>query len=229
MAPALIDSLSILRPLVALLPAGLLFFLSYGRYDGAFRDQTVFLHFMGGLLLGGFLGFVILVLYSTNAALVQVLLPALLFPISITSIANRRKWQAEPHAVFNGGAIGLGAAVTVSLSFVYVIVTVLDWAAVGQALALATALAGLLLGIGLLSGDAVRRKKPFRGALMGSAILLAPAVFLEEFFQSSAWLWLVLLVVYGLVFGIAAQKRLLPQGLSDESRRERRRQLRSAP
>ncbi len=217
------NALGIVNAFVAVLPAGALFFLAYGRYDGSFRDQTVFLHFMGGLLLGGLLGFATLATYATGAILVHVLLPPLLYPVAILSIQNRRKWQGDRHAVFNAGAMGLGVAAMVSFSFLYVVVTDLTPARVGQGVLLATSMAFLLFGLGLLVGDAVRRKSPFRSVFVGAAILLAPAVFLEEYFREQAWLWLVLLVASGAVFAYAANQKLLPEGLEEDGRRERRR------
>lgn len=224
----LADPQSIVNALVAVLPAGVIFFVAYGRYDGAFRDQTVFLHFIGGMLLGAFLGFLTLLLYSIDAPLLQVLFPALLYPLAIVSVVNRKAWQGERHAIFNGGAVGLGVSVMMGFSLIFALRAGMSAAAVGQTLLLATGLAGILFGLGLLVGDAVRRKKPFRAAIMGTAILIAPSVILVELFQSRYLLWGILLAVYGMVFAIAAERRLLAQGISDEARRERRRRRRAA-
>src|SRR5688500_3124262 len=101
---------------MAAIPAAGVFFAAYGRYDGTFRDNVVFLYFIGGLVLGGLLGFLTLLLYGTTATLVQVAGVALLYPISLVAAVNRRKWQGQRHAVFNGGAAGLGTAVMLSFS-----------------------------------------------------------------------------------------------------------------
>lgn len=267
---SLVNWVPLIAAALAALPAGIVFFVAYGRYDGAFRDNVVFIYFIGGLAVGGFLGLFSLVLFGANAVLISILGVALLYPITLVLAINRRKWQGERHAVFNGGAAGLGAAVMMGMAFIYskmqaplaaaqaaadaaqraknetdasgfFITTAppvdsTPYAFNGsldvQAILLAIALAGIMFGLGLLAGDAVRRKKQIRVALTGTAILIAPAVFLEEYWNSAAlnsppWLWLVLLVVYGSIFGIAAERKLLVLGVTDDERRQRRRRARA--
>ena len=77
--------------LIAVVPPGALFFVAYGRYDGMFRDNVVFLYFIGGLIVGGLLGFISILALGLNAPLITVLLIALFWPVSITLGLNRRK------------------------------------------------------------------------------------------------------------------------------------------
>lgn len=256
----MVNWIPIVAATVAAVPAAATFFLAYGRYDGAFNDRLVFLYFIGGMAVGALLGFLTLLLFASGVLpLVQVLLLALLFPIAIVATINRRKWQGERHAVFNGGAAGLGAAVMLGFSFLYYRMQppwqaaqtaategwklngsvgrapvvpsasyAFDVAALGQAVLLAIALAGLLFGLGLLAGNGVRTRKQFMTAFLGSAILLAPAIFLEEFARDYAWLWVVLLAAYGAIFGVAAERKLLVEGVTEEDRKARRRRKRKA-
>jgi len=239
---------------LAVLPAAAVFFLAYGRYDGAFRDNVVFLYFIGGLLVGGVLGLVSLLALGNLAPLISVVIIALFYPVTVVLGINRRKWQGDPHAVFNGGALGLGAAVMIGLSLLYRTTLTLtqsarealgdaasdadlaSWVnaraftpnALAQAFVLAAGLAGLFFGLGLLAGDSVRRRKALPSSFLGAAIALPPAVFLEEYFASGqVWLWVVLLLAYGAIFGALANRRLLPRGLTDESRRAIRRRRRA--
>lgn len=115
----MVDWVPIVAATVSALPAAGAFFVTYGRYDGAFRDNVVFLYFIGGLVLGGFLGFLTLLLYSTTATLIQLVGVALLYPIAIVALCNRRKWQGDRHAIFNSGAVGLGVAVMLGFSFTF--------------------------------------------------------------------------------------------------------------
>lgn len=214
---------------LAVLPPAAIFFLAYGRYDGTFRDNVVFIYFIGGLLMGGLLGFISLVALGANIGpLLVVLLLALFYPISVVMGINRRKWQGERHAVFNGGGFGLGIAVMVGFTFLYWLSTntaahAMSVDAVLRGLVLAASLAGLFFGMGLLAGDSVRRRAQLKTALLGTAILLAPSVFLVEYFASQAWLWLGLLLAYAAVFGVLAERRLLIEGVADEARKQRRR------
>lgn len=256
----MVNWVPIVAAILGALPAAGIFFVSFGRYEGAFKDNVVFIYFIGGLVVGGFLGFFTLLLYATNATLIQIIGLALLYPITVVMAVNRRKWQGERHAIFNGGAAGLGASVMMTFSLLYVTMLrpmqaaqqaadealrnatgdqtsfapdvntvgyAFDWIQDAQGLVLSLAIAGLFFGMGLLAGDAVRRKKQLVVALTGTAILLAPSVFLEEYFRSRAWLWLVLLLAYGAIFAIAAERKLLPMGVTDDERRQRRRRARA--
>jgi hypothetical protein len=234
---------------IAVIPAAALFFGAYGRYDGMFRDNVVFLYFIGGLLVGGLLGFVTILALGINAPLVTVLLIALFWPVSITLGINRRKWQGERHAVFNGGALGLGAAVMVSLSVLYRLVVGLRTEAataqpddvvgyvnahvftlgnLAQSLLLAAAFAGVFFGLGLLAGDSVRRRKPIATALLGAAIVLPVAIFLFEFVIDRAWLWVALLLVYGGAVAFFAERKLFLEGVTEDDRKALRRRKRRA-
>jgi hypothetical protein len=243
---------------LAALPAAAIFFVAYGRYDGSFQDRTVFLFFIGGLLVGGFLGFLTLLIMGV-AAIWQVVSLALLLPIALVATINRRRWQGERHAVFNGGAAGLGVAVMMGFSLLYFRAQqpflraqragdeawvaggnelpappldttpfAFDPILLGQGFLFALGLAGILFGLGLLAGDGVRRRKQFQAAFVGTAILVAPAVFLEEHFRGATWLWPILLAAYGAVFAFAAERRLLIHGVAEEARKQRRRARRKA-
>lgn len=221
---------SVVYSIIAVLPPAGVFFAAYGRYDGGFRDNIVFLYFMGGLLMGFLLGFLTVLALGTALGIVGTILLALIFPIALTMGINRRKWQGDRHAVFNGGAFGIGVALMLGFTFLYVLyrnqpLTVVNLA---QALLFTAGITGIFFGLGLLSGNAVRLRKPFRAAIMGTAIMLAPTIFLFEFAASGAWLWVALLLAYGAIFGVAAERRLLVEGLSEEARKNRRRRRRAA-
>lgn len=242
----MVNWVPIVAATAAAVPAAALFFVSYGRYDGHFRDNVVFLYFIGGLVLGGFLGFLTLLLYGMVNSLIPVIGLALVYPIAVIAAINRRKWQGDRHAVFNGGAAGLGVAVMLSFSLTYFLLVRPMQAAQAlsaepvdsipyafalvpatQAIMLAAGLATIFFGIGLLAGDGVRRRKQFAVALLGTAILIAPSVFQLGYFKDRSWLWLALLLAYGSIFAYYADKKLLTEGLTDEDRRQRRRKKRA--
>lgn len=223
----MVNALSLVTAFVAIVPAAAIFFAAYGRYDGTFQDNVVFLYFIGGLVMGGLLGLITLYALAVTGVLIAVVLLALFYPIASVAGINRRKWQGERHAIFNGGAFGLGISVMLGFTIMYRYHTTLDALTVAQGVVLAAALSGLFFGMGLLAGDGVRRRRPFRVALTGTAILLAPVIFLEEYTHERAWLWLALLLAFGAVFAFAAERKLLIEGVSEEARRDRRRRKRA--
>ncbi|HEX2021299.1 MAG TPA: hypothetical protein VHH36_01190 [Candidatus Thermoplasmatota archaeon] len=221
---------SLVYSVLAVLPPGAAFFLAYGRWDGAFRDNVVFLHFMGGILMGFLLGFLTIFALGIRAPIPIAVFLSLLYPVSIVVAVNRRRWQGERHAVFNGGAFALGSALMLGFTFLYVLYkeVPLSWETSTQAFLFCAGLSGLFFALGMLAGDGVRRKKPFRAAFTGTAAVLAPVLFLQEFAASRAWLWVALLLAYGLVAGVAAERRLLLEGADPEEIKRRRRERRKA-
>ena len=216
---------SLTMAFVAVIPVAAVFFLAYGRYDGAFRDNVVFIYFMGGLLVGSALGVATLIALNL-APLVALLLLALFYPIALVASINRRKWQGERHAVFNGGALGLGAALMLSFTLLFRAYPDVNATVVGQATLLSLGLAGLFFGVGLLAGNAVRLRKQFRIALLGTAIVFAPLLFLVEFLAGPVWLWVALIAAYGVIVAVAAERRLLVEGIEPEMRKQMRRRSR---
>lgn len=281
----------LLYAMLAVLPPGAVFFFAFGRYDGTFRDNVVFLYFLLGLLLGFVLSFATILVFSTALSIIAIILLALLYPAALVVGINRRKWQGQRHSVFNGAALGLGVALMLSFTFLFVLFRDITTAHVAQAIVLGLALSALLFGLGLVVGDGVRRQRPFGAAFLSAAIMIAPAVFLEEFvsnrrteecarervldfclgrwqepagseeeklaaynstfrgtaedvangtndgpaggFANSAeleadragraWLWVGLLLAYGAIVAIATERRLMIEGVEEESRKQRRR------
>lgn len=215
---------SVANAVLAMLPAAAIFFVAYGRYDGTFRDNVVFIYFIGGLIMGGFLGlFSLVALGSGIGDLVRVLLIALIYPIALVAGINRRKWQGDRHAIFNGGAFGLGCAVMLTFTVLYAIKAAITPFDILRNLLLSGGLAGIFFGMGLLAGDAVRLRRQLRVAFLGAAILFAPAVFLVGYVRDGALLWTALLLAYGAIFAVAAERRILIHGIAEDARRQRRR------
>lgn len=108
---------------LAAIPAAAAFFVAYGRYDGVFQDRVVFLYFIGGMLLGFFVSvislFFLVSAIGPSRLFLAVIGLALLLPISVVAMVNRRKWQGLRHSVFNGGAAGLGFSVMMGFSMLF--------------------------------------------------------------------------------------------------------------
>lgn len=207
----------------AILPAIAVLFLSYGRYDGMFRDNVVFLHLIGGLALGLLAG--IFLLFSGASPIAFVAAGTLLVPVLATAIVNRRKWQGERHAVFNAGAVGAGASATITLVLWRDRVPAVAFDPLARLLAAGVAITLVYTAATLFIGASVLDRRPFRGLAMASVLALPMAFFLEEFLNSNGWIWAVAGVAYGIAVYVWATRTALPRGVSDEDRRRVRRSL----
>lgn len=210
---------------LAILPAGLVMFVSYGRYDGMFRDNVVFLNFIGGMVLGLVVGAFLRLTFLYAAPEIWFILVASLVPLVMTSFLNRRRWRGERHAIFNGGAMGIGGAAMTVFTLWRPEFETLAWTPSIRLVLGAVAATGVLGAVGLLLGRAVLQRRPIRQAGLG-ALAVAPLAFLLfEFLYGpeKAWLWGALAVSYGGALYAYAVSRVLPLGVSDDDRKRLRR------
>lgn len=220
------DWVSIVTSILAVLPAAAALLWGYSRYDGFFKDNVIFLYFVGGLVAGMGVAFF-------HAALVPY---GLVFMVGIpfleqlakTIVLNRRKWQGEPHAVFNGGAYGAGMGIILSLFyFKRNLLGGWDWSMALQLCGVAIGITFLAITTGWVVGASVRDRKPFKGTLIASVAGIPMAYFLLYWLTPGEVRWVpVAMTAYGLgllVYGIA---KVLPGGLSAASLQELRRRKR---
>src|ERR1051326_8520479 len=113
--------LGVAKGVVTLVPAALALYYAYNRYDGKFRDNVIFLFFIGGLLVG--MAVALFGLYLLGAApILYVIGMPFVDALAMAALLNRRKWQGQLHAIFNAGTLALGVAVTVAFGFAYLVV-----------------------------------------------------------------------------------------------------------
>lgn len=210
---------------IAILPAGLVMFVSYGRYDGLFRDNVVFLNFIGGMLLGLLLGAVLRLTFFYASAETGFILVAALLPLVMTAFLNRRKWRRERHAVFNGGAMGIGTAAMLVFTLWRPEFETLGWVASVRLLVGALGATGVLGFLGLYVGDGVRTQTPIRHAALGAVPTALLAFLLFEFLYGpeKAWLWGALALALGTALYAHAVRKLLPEGVTEADRKRQRR------
>ena len=225
-----IDWLVILTSVLAVAPAAVALLWGYSRYDGFFKDNVIFLYFMGGLIAG--MGVAIFHAVLQGNTLAFVLGIPLLEQFAKTIIVNRRKWQGQPHAVFNGGAYGAGLGVMVSLWYSrgYLTPETLGWIATAQILGIAVGVTFLSIATGWVIGASVRDHQPFKGTFL-AALVGIPLAFFIEYWRSFPETWVAAaMAAYGLLLLVYGLRKVLPGGLSQEShqamRQKRRREIR---
>lgn len=208
----------------------------YSPFDGYFKDNVVFLWFVGGLVVG------------TPAALLDAYVLAFL-PLAYVLGAplveqgaklvflNRRKWQGDRQAVWNGGAMGAGLGTMVAL--VAAIQTFAGEFTIAKGLvvaALATGVGFVHVSAGLALGAGVVQRRPF-GAYATAAALGVPLALLLALnqytrilvgFEAGPAIASALALLYGLVALGLARRFWIPEGVGADELRKIRRATRRA-
>ena len=220
---------------IGIVPAFGLLVLAYGRYDGKFRDETMFLLFMTGL----FLGFPVSLLEAyLFIPIVFVFGFPVLEQLLKTVIANLPRYQRQPTIRFYAGSLGLGiGSILVFAQGVLVFgrankyVDIVDVAA-DPLLAATFATAGVAilavhLATGILIGEGVAQGRPFRfsGWAIAAAIPIQAMAF--EFLAglrdpsgaAIVPLWPALMAVYSIVVLRYVLRNVLPNALPPGERR----------
>jgi hypothetical protein len=254
MAPCsrVVDAPLLLGGIVAIVPAFAVLFLAYHGYEGAFKDNVLFLFFMAGLFSG-------VVLLLLEAFLLLPGVRSIAFALAMGALGvpaleqmlkaaalNRRKYQGDRAAVYYGGAFGVGFATMAALLRSQSDLPLALFAARGELLpgalslaALSVALAALHFAAGVMVGVGVaERQLPRR--LAASIVAFAPFQVLVVLYLRGCSVpgnpfslvladcqhaLLALALAYALAVGVWAARALLPRGLDPNARRERRRLL----
>lgn len=221
------DWLSIVSSTLAVLPAGLALLWGYSRYDGFFRDNVIFLFFVGGLIAGMGVAFFHAALALAGGIAFVLGIP-LLEQFAKTIIVNRRKWQGEGHAVFNGGTYGAGMGVILSLYYFQRYPPGWDLGATLQLVGVTVGITFLNVAMGWTIGAAVRDRAPFKGTLF-AAVAALPMTYLLFYWLNFFDAWVpALMAAYGaalLAFGLA---KVLPGALTPTEQQDLRRKKRKA-
>lgn len=246
-SPAVVDWPLLLAGAVAIVPALLILLASYAPYEGHFRDNILFLFFMGGIFGGMVLALFEVLLSLPQSVPYRIGMIVLGFPLLEQGlklvVLNRRKTQGDRAITFYGGAFGLGFATMAVLFKSQRDIPLLLYADLGRLLTdPGPALYLLVLGsaillahfaTGIILGDGVRAKSLPRAFGVGVAALVPLQVFVGEFVAGAqrgrpteglVYLPLVLAYAGGLAWW--AHTRLLPKALPPDAQRKRRRALR---
>jgi hypothetical protein len=237
----------LLGGILGLVPALLILLASYAPYDGRFKDNVLFLFFMGGVFSGMAVAlFEALLKIPRGDTLYLPIVVLLGFPILEQLlkllVLNRRAHQGQRETVFYGGAFGLGFASMAVLSASQRDVPLLPYREIGAVLReplrgiefLVVAFTLLLahFATGIVVGDGVRSRK--LGESTGLAVVaLIPVQFLVFEFsagvlagrESEGLIYLPLMLAYAVGLAWWAHSRVLPRALPPEDQRKRRRML----
>lgn len=215
--------------LLSIVPALAVLFLVYGRYEGQFRDEQVFLLFIGGLAVGLLAGlFQAFAAASGAAALIVFGLPAL-EQLTKGALVNWRKFRGTLHAVFLGGSAGLGVGTMLAMrrAFGFLDAPGPDGVPWLQLAITCPALVLFHFATGMTLGDGVRRESVLVPLLRASAYGVPVAWALYEYDRGRAWIWLLVVALWSAALAVYHTSRTLPLGASEEWRRARRRRLRA--
>lgn len=240
----------------AIVPGLLIMMWAYAPYDGHFKDNVLFLFFMGGLFAGMGLALFECLLILPICAGAGVVDPLFVVPMVLLGfplmeqllkllVLNRKPHQGERTTIFYGGAFGLGFAVMMALFKSQREVPLFAYRELGAVAAdpgrllafLAVAVAVLLahFATGLVVGDGVRTRR--LASSLGVAIAaLAPLQFLTFEYgagvragrEAEGFIYLPLMLAYAGGLAWWAQARLLPLALPPDAQRKRRRLARKA-
>lgn len=224
-------------------------FLSYGPYDGHFKDNVLFLFFMGGLFAGMAMAvFELLLLLPADtlyiAGMVLLGFP-LLEQLFKLIVLNRRQHQGERTALFYGGSLGLGLATMLALFKSQREVPLVQYADLGvvltdpgRLLAFVAIAAAVLLAhfaTGIVLGDGVRTRQLARNLGLAVFAMVPVQFFVFEYTsglragaESEGFVYLPLMLAYTGALAWWSHARVLPNGLPPDAQRKRRRLQRRA-
>lgn len=224
-------------------------FVSYGPYDGHFKDNVLFLFFMGGLFGGMALAvFELLLLLPADslyiAAMVLLGFPVLEQLLKLL-VLNRRKYQEERTTIFYGGSLGLGLATMLALFKSQRDVPLTPYAELGalfgeplRFLEFAAIAASILLAhfaTGIVLGDGVRTRRLAQPLGLAIVAMVPVQFFVFEFTaglragrETEGLVYLPLMLAYTIALAWWAHGKVLPNALAPDAQRKRRRLRRKA-
>jgi hypothetical protein len=244
----------ILGGVLAIVPALAVMLLAYGPYDGHFRDNVMFLFFMGGLFAGMVLFMFEALLRTPRGDPLYTWGMVLLgFPILENTlklmVLNRKAHQGQRATIFYGGSFALGLAVMLTLAksqnvfFLPAEVPLFAYREIGNLFAdpswlvyfavVATSLTLAQFATGLVIGDGVRTRALVKSLGVAVVLMVPFNALLFQFaaglsFGAPSLLWLPLMLAYTIGIAWWAQTKVLPHALPPDAHRKKRRALLAA-
>lgn len=211
---------------LGIIPALILLYIGLKGYEGYYKDKSIFLTFVIGVVLGVMAAVVRLLLSPPPLLIVFIILFAFFEQLFKTIVLNLRRLHLKKETVIYGLSLGLGfgssftpfliiAGSMSGQSSLYF----LSLVAVGSlGFILFHAASGAYIGFGIYSGKMTRY-------LLIAILLQLPFNAIADstrFYTSSYFAYYQAgLVVYGLIFFVYVIKKIMPQILEKKERRKR--------
>jgi hypothetical protein len=205
---------------IGIIPALIILYIGIKGYEGHFKDKTIFLTFIVGIIIG-FISAVIELLTQNIGLFFYIMLFPILEQLFKTIILNIRRFQEKQETTIYGLCLGLGfgsvftpAAIIlgnfqeVNLSFIAAIIG-------SFGLILFHAGTGVLIGYGIY----VHKLSKYLTIAILLHFVITTVIGVTNLFQVSYLQ--IILVIYGIIIYWYATKRIMPRILSESQRRKR--------
>jgi len=196
---------------LGIIPALVLLYLSLKKYDGLYKEKTMFIMFIGGIIAGVLS---IIIEYATiQVGFFAIILFPVLEHLFKTVILNMRRFHNKKEVVLYGLSLGLGFG-SVFTPY-YIIITSLNYDDnISLVIALIASIGviilhgatGVLIGYGVYSSNLIK--------FFIFAILLYIPVIITSSIQYSAFL----IIIYGLVVYWYVTTKIMPNILIDSKK-----------
>jgi len=196
---------------LGIIPALVLLYISLKKYDGIYKEKTMFIMFIGGILVG------VLSIIFEYSTLAVGFLAIILFPVLEqlfkTIILNMRRFQKKKETTLYGLSLGLGFG-SVFIPY-YIIITSLHFDDVNAlylaffasiAVLILHGATGVLLGYGIFKSNLVKY-------FLFAVILYMPVILSSTIIYSS-----VALVPYSVIVYWYVTKKIMPDILVDKKK-----------
>lgn len=213
----------------ALLPGLLAILVLFSPHEREFRENIVFLWYLGGLAVGTALGLLEAYVFADRVLYAYVFGGPLLEQGAKLVFLNQRRFHGVREGIWNGGAFGAGAGATLSfVASVQILGNSFALDRLAVMVAVSIGISWIQLATGLRLGIGVLEERPFVAygitallTIPGAALALADRLAPDPVFAA-------LLIGYAVFLLLLAARRWIPQGLAPESRRRVRRETRAA-
>ena len=217
---------------IGIIPALIIFYFSLKKYEGLYKDKTLFITFVAGIIIGFISAYVnyIVDYYFLLIGLIIMLLIALFHQLFKTIILNIGRFQGKKETTLYGLSLGLGfgAAYTPFLIIFTASVgsegvLVLGLVAIGSlGIILFHGATGALIGYSIYEGKLMKY-------LFGAIVLQTPLNYLVSLMLNAATysnatqevIYSILLVIYGFVLFWYISTKIMPQILTRKEKRKR--------